>query len=82
MNDNIIKLALDAGLINYIDNETPRVYYVANNTDIEEVNNFARSIIEMCIDIVLDNDPSPKMRLNEPYASIIDDIKVHFGLSD
>ena len=27
-NDEIIKLALDAGLLNYIDNETPRRYFI------------------------------------------------------
>lgn len=39
-----LKLALDAGLINYIDHETPRVYFINGNADMEEVINFMRLI--------------------------------------
>lgn len=41
MNANIAKLALDAGLINYVDLETPRRYFVHGNADTEEVEDFA-----------------------------------------
>jgi len=28
MNENVAKLALDAGLLNHVDNETPRRYFI------------------------------------------------------
>jgi hypothetical protein len=43
--EQIIKLALDAHLLNYVDNETPRRYFICGNADLEEVLNFARSVI-------------------------------------
>lgn len=50
MNDKLTKLALDAGLLNYVDNETPRRYFVHGYADLEDVQKFAESIIEECID--------------------------------
>ena len=50
MNDKLTKLALDAGLLNYVDNETPRHYFVHGYADLEDVQKFAESIIEECID--------------------------------
>ena len=46
MNERIIKLALDAGLLNYVDNETPRHYFIHGNAGIEEVEKFAESLIK------------------------------------
>lgn len=48
MNPKIIIAALDAGLINYIDNETPRHYYISGNAEIEEVEKFAELLIREC----------------------------------
>lgn len=52
MNDKFIKMALDAGLLNYIDNETPRRYFINGNADIEEVEDFAKMIVESCIESI------------------------------
>jgi len=41
---------------------------------------FAELIIQECIEIVLESDPSPKMSLQEPYATIMFNIKDHFGV--
>jgi hypothetical protein len=38
----VIKLALDVGLLNYIDNETPRHYFIDGNAGLEEVLEFAK----------------------------------------
>lgn len=51
MNDRLIKLALDAGLLNYVDNETPRRYFINGHADIQEVEDFANSIIYLCASI-------------------------------
>ena len=42
----IIKLGLEAHLLNYIDNETPRRYFVCGNADLEDVKDFARLVAE------------------------------------
>ena len=53
MNERILKLALDAGLLNYVDNETPRHYFVHGHADLEEVEKFAESLIRECIGLCL-----------------------------
>ena len=54
MNERIKKLALDAGLLNYIDNETPRRYFINGHADIEEVKEFAELILEDVMSICED----------------------------
>ena len=44
--DKIIQLALEANLVNYVDNETPREYYIDANTGLSEVVQFAELIIQ------------------------------------
>jgi hypothetical protein len=39
--DDIIRLALDAHLLNYVDHETPRRYFIRADADVEEVERFA-----------------------------------------
>ena len=51
MNQRIIELALDAGLLNYVDNETPRRYFIDGHADLEEVEKFAELIVRECADI-------------------------------
>ena len=55
MNERIEKLALDAGLLNYVDNETPRRYFVDGHADLEEVEKFAQLIVKECADIATIN---------------------------
>ena len=49
MNDLIRKLALDAHLLNYIDLETPRHYFISGNADMEDVEKFAELIVRGCL---------------------------------
>ena len=39
--DDIIRLALDAHLLNYVDLETPRRYFICADAGVEEVERFA-----------------------------------------
>ena len=39
--DDIIRMAIDAHLLNYVDNETPRRYFICADADVEEVERFA-----------------------------------------
>jgi len=55
MNGHIEKLALDAGLLNYVDNETPTRFFVDGHADLEEVEKFAELIIKECADIATIN---------------------------
>jgi len=45
MDDKFIKLALDAGLLNYVDHETPRHYFINGHADLEDVAKFAELVI-------------------------------------
>lgn len=41
---------------------------------------FAELIIDECLDVIIDSDPSSKMIMNEPYRTIIENVKEHFGV--
>lgn len=55
MNERIENLALKAGLLNYVDNETPRRYFIHGHVDLEEVQKFAEMIVRECADIATIN---------------------------
>lgn len=71
MNTRLLKLAKESGLIQS-----------DSDSKMQETEKFAELIITECMEIVLESDPSPKINLGEPYGTIIDNMKVHFGLSD
>ena len=56
MNERIIKLALEAGLLNYVDNETPRHYFVHADIEMEDIEKFARLMISECAYALVDNE--------------------------
>ena len=49
MNLEIIKHAVDAGMLNYVDHETPRHYFLSAHADEECLERFAQSIIRDCM---------------------------------
>jgi len=51
MNDRFIKLALDAGLLNYVDHETPRHYFINGHAEQEDVEEFAELIVRECMEV-------------------------------
>lgn len=71
MNKRLLELAKESGLIQY-----------DSDGKVQDAEKFAELIITECMEIVLESDPSPKMSLDKPYGTIIDNMKVHFGLSD
>ena len=48
MNTKFLQLALNANLINYVDHETPRHYFIDGWADIEQVEDFYKLVIEEC----------------------------------
>jgi hypothetical protein len=50
MNERFIELALDAGLLNYVDHETPRYYFINGNAEQEDVEKFAELIVRECME--------------------------------
>jgi hypothetical protein len=81
MNERILKLALDAGLLNYVDNETPRRYFIHGHADLEEVEKFAELIVRECADIV---DNAERGGSNDVWDNAVKfirrDLKEHFGI--
>ena len=51
MNERIKELALDAGLLNYVDHETPRRYFISGNAEQEDVEKFAELIVRECMEV-------------------------------
>ena len=70
MNEIIKQFALNAGLLNYVDHETPRRYFVHGHADLEEVEKFARIIVFECI----------KLAVFKGDKETAKAIKEHFGV--
>jgi hypothetical protein len=68
-NPLLCKLATDAGLLNYIEHETPREYFMSAWATEEDVFTFAETIIRMCAEIALREN-------HDPYECILK----HFGI--
>lgn len=75
MNERIEKLALDAGLLNYVDNETPRRCFIHGHADLEEVQKFAELIVQECSSIIESQDVDPAFKSRIAWA-----VKEHFGV--
>ena len=73
MNDRIIKLGLESGMLNYVDNETPRHYFLCGNADEECLEKFAELIINECAEVAGCNGHVSGFTLG-------DLIKEHFGV--
>jgi hypothetical protein len=72
MNNLIRELALDAHLLNYIDLETPRHYFISGNADMEDVEKFAELVVRNCIAYCGEN-------LSKTVGGAL---KIHFGIEE
>ena len=75
MSNRITQLALQPGLLNYVDNETPRYYFICGHASDYEVNEFAKLILQECIDIC--NKGKSTQTTSTGAAQ---KIKLHFGI--
>lgn len=91
MKEVIRKLALDSGLINYIDNETPRRYFISGDglPDCEKVQRFAELLVRECARVAaLTECPYTDDFARQTYGHTWDmacvesakDIRKHFGV--
>lgn len=78
MNKRVEELALDAGLLNYVDNETPRRYFIDGHADLEEVEKFAELIIQECAKIGELKEQG--FRDYDPDMSVGWYVRKHFGI--
>ena len=77
MNERIKELALDAGILLYVDHETPRHYFIDAGDDQENVEKFAELIVREC-GVAL----SPMLRDMVSRGQAFDLIKKHFGVEE
>jgi hypothetical protein len=77
MNQRIIKLGLESGMLNYVEHETPRHYFLCANADEECLAKFAELIVREC-GVAL----SPMLRDMVSRGQAFDLIKKHFGVEE
>ena len=75
MNERIKELALDAGLLNYVDHETPRHYFINGHAEQEDVEKFAELIVRECMEWC-----DAHATIDGTAQKIRDDIKKYFGV--
>ena len=82
MNKRIENLALDAGLLNYVDNETPRRCFIHGHADLEEVQKFAELIVRECSKVIRNGGYRRGAFGNEDLrpSEIATMIEEHFGV--
>ena len=72
----IAYLGAKSYLLNYVDNETPRNYFINGNADTEEVELFARMIIEEVIKLRYEDELMSTMM----KVSFENKVREHFGI--
>jgi hypothetical protein len=75
MNERIIKIGLESGMLNYVDNETPRHYFLSGHADEQDLAKFAELIVEQCAGIIESQDVDPSFKLRMSWA-----VKQYFGV--
>ena len=78
MNDRIIKLGLESHMLNYIDNETPRCYFLSAHADEDDLQKFAELIVRECAEVC---NELQKWSSTEPRHCASDILK-HFGVEE
>ncbi len=93
MNTKFLQLALNANLINYVDHETPRHYFIDGWADIEQVEDFYKLVIEECLSVIerdiqynqmtlIASSSQYKIHNLASLKGVIGSIKKHFGVEE
>jgi hypothetical protein len=75
VNQRIIKLGVESGMLNYVDHETPRHYFLCGHADEECLERFAELIVRECAEVAGCNSHVSGFTLG-------DLIKEHFGVKE
>ena len=79
MNEQLIKIGLESGMLNYVDHETPRHYFLSGHADEQDLEKFAELIVRECTNRLVDMDQQVKGQHNYyKHASI--QVLLHFGI--
>jgi hypothetical protein len=82
MNERIIKLGLESGMLNYVDHETPRHYFLCGYANEKDLEKFAELIVRECIDCAVwvgKNNHNPVEPIHTAHA-VKQRIEKHFGV--
>ena len=81
MNRKLAELAVDAGVLNYIDNETPRQYFLAPWAEEYSVEEYGKLILEEVFRILREQDKLPAgFNYGKSAEIYIRAIKNNFGI--
>ena len=80
MNEIIKQFALDADLLNYVDHETPRRYFINGHADLEEVEKFAELIVRECAHLV--GGYTKENEFGTDVKEAYEEITKHFGVEE
>ncbi len=77
MNERIIKIGVESSMLNYIDNQTPRQYFLSGFANEEDLELFAELIVKECASIFegVYTDQQRPERIDTR-------IKEHFGIEE
>ena len=78
MNERINKIGLESGMLNYVDNETPRHYFLSGHADEQDLEKFAELIVRECIEQVITGPNGPAHYAVEAAIRL----KKHFGVEE
>ena len=83
MNKILMKLALDAGLINYVDHETPRYYFMNSRAEIEDLEEFFVSVVNECCKAIQTEGSTYEVQSAGEWAAngFIVAVRKHFGVN-
>ena len=73
MNERIIKIGLESGMLNYVDNETPRHYFLSGHADEQDLAKFTELIVRECAKLI---------DVEEIQSSYGNMLKEHFGVEE
>jgi hypothetical protein len=81
MNEKFQELALKAGVLNYIDNETPREYFISGAADTAELEDYGRMILQEVFRIMQEQEKIPAgFQYGKGAGIYISAIKNEFGI--
>ena len=76
--DIVKQFALNAGLLNYVDHETPRRYFIHGHADLEEVEKFAELIVRECAHLI--GGYTKENEFGTDVKEAYEEITKHFGV--